>query len=146
MGLRPRQRVKGYVELWLGISRDEAHRMKDNRERWIKNSYPLVERRMTREDCKAWLGKNGFPIPPKSACIGCPYHDDAYWREMKSNRPIEWQDAVSFDHAVRDGRNKRLSEAFLHRSLTPLSEVDMSDPNRNQLSLFGQECEGMCGV
>lgn len=33
---------------------------------------------------------------------------------------------------------------FLHRSLRPLSEVKFK-PDR-QMDLFGEECEGMCGV
>lgn len=147
LGLRAGQRVKGHIELWLGISRDEAHRMRDNRERWITNCYPLVDRGISREACKTWLTVQGFPIPPKSACIGCPYHDDGYWRDMKVNRPLEWADAVTFDEAVRTGgRNKRLSDAYLHRSLVPLRDADISDPHKDQLALFGQECEGLCGV
>ncbi len=45
LGLRPRQRVPQgtIVELWLGISTDEAMRMKTSRDRWIRNRYPLIE-------------------------------------------------------------------------------------------------------
>ena len=36
---------------------------------------------------------------------------------------------------------------FAHRSLVPLEEVDLStDFDRGQMSLFGEEGEGMCGV
>ena len=36
LGLKPRQRVPAgtTVEMWLGISTDEAIRMKDSRDRW----------------------------------------------------------------------------------------------------------------
>ena len=42
LGLRPRQRVPAgtSVELWLGISTDEAIRMKTSRDRWMTNRYP----------------------------------------------------------------------------------------------------------
>ena len=45
LGLRPRQRVPAgtTVELWLGISTDEAVRMKDSRDRWMTNRYPLIQ-------------------------------------------------------------------------------------------------------
>ena len=45
LGLRPRQRVPAgtTVELWLGISTDEAIRMKTSRDRWMTNRYPLIE-------------------------------------------------------------------------------------------------------
>ena len=53
LGLRPRQRVPAgtTVELWLGISTDEAIRMKDSRDRWMTNRYPLIEAGMSRSDC-----------------------------------------------------------------------------------------------
>jgi len=34
---------------------------------------------------------------------------------------------------------------FLHSSMTPLADVDL-DPDRDQVDMFGNECEGMCGV
>ena len=45
LGLRKGQRVPANtaVELWLGISTDEAIRMKPSRDRWITNRYPLIE-------------------------------------------------------------------------------------------------------
>ena len=53
LGLRPRQRVPAgtLVELWLGISTDEAVRIKDSRDRWITTLYPLIEAGMSRQDC-----------------------------------------------------------------------------------------------
>ena len=56
LGLRPRQRVPAgtTVELWLGISTDEATRMKTYRDRWVRNRYPLIEAGMSRSDCIAW--------------------------------------------------------------------------------------------
>jgi len=35
---------------------------------------------------------------------------------------------------------------YLHRSLKPLREVDLTDYSSDQGELFGNECEGMCGV
>src|SRR5690606_36687372 len=84
LGLDPGERSAGRVkvQLWMGISLDETKRMRDNRESWIDNYYPLVERRMTRWDCELWLTKHGYTVPRKSACIGCPYHDNVTWRDM----------------------------------------------------------------
>lgn len=146
LGLRPRQRVRGYIESWQGISVEEAHRMRDNREPWIRNRYPLVERNMSRVGCVWWLKQHSYPIPSKSACIGCPYHDNSYWQEMKINRPEEWRDAILFDELVRAQRRKRESEAYLHRSLVPLRLVNLETKTSAQLDLWAAECEGMCGV
>ena len=43
------------VSQWIGISTDEAHRMKPNRQRWIKNRWPLVDMNMERRHCLEWL-------------------------------------------------------------------------------------------
>lgn len=134
------------VESWQGISIDEASRMKDSRLRWILHRYPLIDLGMSRRDCLAWLESRGYRLPPKSACVGCPFHNDTYWRDMKLNRPVEFADAVEFDGLMRK-QWRMTGEAYLHRSLVPLGEVDLSNAeDRGQLNMFLNECEGMCGV
>ena len=93
------------------------------------------------------IDRNGYKMPPKSACIGCPYHDNAQWRDMRDNRPDEWRDAVEFDKGIRNNLHNVTMTAYVHRSLVPLNEVDLStERDRGQMDLFGNECEGMCGV
>lgn len=74
------------------------------------------------------LANKGYPMPPRSACIGCPFHSDHEWRDMRDNRPEEWADAMKFDRALR-----------------PLDEAPI-DGNTAQADLWGEECAGMCGV
>lgn len=132
-------------EMWLGISLDESHRMRDSDVRYITNRYPLVERRMTRWDCQRWLTEHGYPIPEKSACIGCPFHGNRNWRALKE-RPEEWADAVAFDQAIRELPRIK-GRVFLHASLRPLAEVDLTTPQeRGQQAMFGEECSGLCAT
>lgn len=133
---------------WIGISLDEAHRMKPSRWRWTQNVYPLVDRRISRQDCLRWMSGRGYPEPPKSACVFCPFHSDAVWKKLKDETPDEFAKAVQFEkdiNAVSALASKTCSAEFLHASRVPLDQVDF-DPNRNQMDLFGNECEGMCGV
>lgn len=150
LGVKPRHRVKAQVEQWYGISLDEVYRMRENRTPWIRNRYPLIDAKMTRWDCILWLRERGYPEPPKSACLGCPFHSDRYWRDMRDHRPDEWRDATEFDAAIRHSAAGAKQPIYLHRSLTPLAAVDLSTPeDRGQLTLFDdftEECEGMCGV
>ena len=151
LGLGYRQAVPDgvYVELWIGISTDEAAlRMKASRERWIEHRWPLVELGYSRDDCRAWFAER-WPgrVLPRSACIGCPYHTDAEWAEMKRGDPRSWADAIFVDDALRaDGRADRFAgEVYLHQSLTPLSAIAFgNEPEQGEL--FDAECEGMCGV
>ncbi len=136
------------VELWLGISRDEIVRMKPSREAWIQHYWPLIEAGMTRDDCRTWFSEQ-YPgrVLPRSACIGCPYHTDAEWAEMKLADHESWTDAVFVDNALRTSeRSDRFGgEVYLHKSLVPLGEIE-SFPASRQLGMFSDECEGMCGV
>jgi hypothetical protein len=135
------------VEQWIGISTDEIVRAKPSFEAWQVKRFPLIELRMCRRDCLAWLRRHGYPVPPKSACIGCPFHDNARWRRMRDRDPDAWGDAVEVDRALRSGVCGIRGEIFLHRSCVPLDEADLSTAaDHGQLDLWPNECEGMCGV
>lgn len=139
------KRPKGGCQMWIGISRDEASRMKPSRVQYIEHRWPLIELLMTRNDCLRWMEHHGYPAPPRSSCIGCPFHSDAEWRAIKA-APQAWADAVEVDRAIRNQPGFK-GEQFAHRSLTPLDHVDFStDEDRGQLNMFENECEGMCGV
>jgi hypothetical protein len=133
------------VEQLFGISLDEAHRMRDPDFRWLRYAYPLIDRRLTRADCLAWLVRHGFPRPPKSACTFCPYHSDRMWRDMQTQDPVSFADAVRVDDALRSGADFLLTGVpYLHRQRIPLRLVDFS--RGGQGDLFGDECAGVCGV
>ena len=134
-----------YVEQWIGISKDEIQRMKPARDKYILNRHPLIELNMSRQDCINYLNKNKIPLPEKSACIVCPFHDDKYWQFMKTKRPEEFADAVELDKEIRTiSRNPNIKN-YTHKSCKPLDEVNFN-PDENQLNMFNNECEGMCGV
>lgn len=147
LGVERRSRIPAdAVEVWIGISTDEILRMKPSQTRWQRNRWPLIERDMTRQDCLNWVEQKGYPKPPKSSCIGCPFHSDATWRDMKENRPDEWADAVVVDAALRQGQARGLRGIpYMHSQCVPLSEVRLSHDDRVP-DLFNNECEGMCGV
>lgn len=146
LGLKPYQKNKKQVQLLMGISYDEALRMKENHVKWITNSFPLVRNQIRRYDCLKWLEENGYPEPPKSSCYFCPYHDDNYWKELKENHPRIFQRAVKIDENLRTAGYKKFdSELYLHRERKPLKDIDF-DKNKNQMDLFNDECEGMCGL
>lgn len=135
---------------WIGISLDESHRMKPARLPWIRHRWPLIDLRMKRHDCLRWVEAHNFPRPPRSACVYCPFHSDAEWRRMRDNEPNEFDRAVRFERDLQTAKaqtDNRKGVPFLHSSLRLLSDVDFSTASdRGQGDLFGNECEGMCGV
>lgn len=136
------------LEQWIGFSTDEMKRVRMSRKPWVKMVHPLIDLGMSRQNCIDWCANHGYPEPPKSACIGCPYHDNPSWERMKREDPVSWEDAVDFDRKIRnipglDGG------AYIHRSCRPLDEIDFrSDEERGQGLLFedGGCDSGMCGV
>jgi hypothetical protein len=138
------------VVQWVGISLDEMTRMKPSRDAWIRVSWPLIHKRMTRRSCLEWMKSNGYPDPPRSACVYCPFRSDAEWRWLRDNDPEGFARAVLFDHETREmrkGQENPTSETYIHRSLIPLGQVDLrSDTERGQLTLWDDECAGVCGV
>lgn len=148
LGYQPRQRVpKGSCETLIGISTDEASRMKDSREVWNVNVFPLIDLGMSRQDCLSWMRKNGYPQPPKSSCIGCPFHSDHEWRRIRDTDPEAWQDALNLDEIIRKPVRGIKGEQFMHRKMLPLAQVDLSTAEeRGQVNMFENECEGMCGL
>jgi hypothetical protein len=137
---------------WIGISFDEIHRMKPSRDKWSQHRWPLIEMEMTRSDCVKWMQKNGFPKPPRSACVYCPFHSDHEWRRLKNHEPAAFAVAVKFEqdlqalHSSPEVSNRMMSVPFLHDSLKPLGEIDFSEDTTQGQFKWGNECEGMCGV
>lgn len=118
------------AEQWIGFSTDEvirANRRKDSQGvSYLNSRYPLLELGMSRTDCERYLAEQGWGHTVKSACIGCPFHGNAQWRELRDNHPEEWADAVEFDEAIRKGGSRGLpldGTAYLHRSRVPLDQA-----------------------
>lgn len=140
------KRTRGGCEMWIGISTDEAWRVKPSQVKYIVNRHPLIELGVNRRQCLEWITAHGYPEPPKSSCLGCPFHSDLQWRAIKDGPPAEWQDVLEVDAAIRHQAGARGTQ-FMHRSLTPIGEVDLrTDAEAGQNDLFANECEGMCGV
>jgi hypothetical protein len=132
----------------IGISWDEALRMKPALRPWIRNYYPFVERKITRHSCLLWMEKRGFPRPPRSACVFCPYHSDVEWLRLKTEEPQEFQRAVEFERAYQAAKSATVSRKgfipFLHDSRQNLDTVVFD--GEDTVDFFQAECQGMCGL
>jgi len=142
------------VEQWIGFTVEEFSRMKGSGVQYIVNRWPLVEKRMTRQNCIDYLTELGLPLPPPSSCVGCPYKDPGRWLATTTD---EMDQAVTFDEtnrhnplaAITQG-NCKADALFVYRHLRPLANTDFAadarrDPDPRQLSLFACEM-GFCGV
>jgi len=149
-----RRRAGRSVVQVFGISTDEAQRRREPQRQYIAaHEYPLVDRGISRRDCLRWMIRHGYPTPPRSACVYCPYRCDAEWERMQALAPDDFAEACRVDAMVRrclpgvrglNGHQQR--ECFVHRSLKPLNEVDFRDDVGHGQGLLFQCADGMCGV
>ena len=152
-GIKRGLKEVGVVQ-WIGISLDEIYRMKPSRDPWCRNRWPLIEKEMSRHDCLLWMRRNGFPTPPRSACVFCPFRSDNEWRWLKTNDPSSFAYAIRFEKKLQKLHWRtctietvgRVGVPFLHDSLKPLGEIDFSEDTTQAQFRFVNECEGMCGV
>lgn len=143
---RDLQLAPGIVEQWFGITLDEVQRMRQSDVQYIEHVYPfveLLERPWTRGMVVRWLRDNNLEIPPRSACVFCPYQSDREWRHLQQHAPADFAKATATDSAIRHKRPGYLS--YLHRQRTELPAVDLrSEEDHGQLTLWAQDCGGEC--
>ena len=118
------------AEMIIGISLDEIMRARDADVAYMRNTFPLLDLGWRRADCRTYLDQHGLGDTPKSSCLGCPFHDDTFWTDLKTRHPGEWANVVAFDHAIRHGSARATSAGhplrgrfFLHRQRVPLDQV-----------------------
>jgi len=131
-----------YAEQAIGISTDEFTRAKDADVRYLHNVFPLLDLGFDRDRCLEYLDERGFGDTVKSACVGCPFHGNAGWRQIREHDPEGWAQAVAFDRAIRHGHPRATAhgqplrgEYFLHRSCVPLDQADLDTPARTRRHL-----------
>jgi hypothetical protein len=131
----------------LGISVDEIERARpglDPREPSQFRVYPLLDLGLTRTDCTRIIADAGLPVPGKSACYFCPFHDLEAWRRLKRDTPDLFEKSCALEDLLNVRRTELGKDSvWLTRFARPLREVIV-----DQLQLFpdhGSDCDsGFC--
>jgi 3'-phosphoadenosine 5'-phosphosulfate sulfotransferase (PAPS reductase)/FAD synthetase len=133
LGLTRKRIPENSIDLWLGISTDEAGRMKRNPSKEYNNVFPLIEIGFSRQDCLDYCHSYGI-YPPKSACYFCPFQDWSNYKgtveDFNKSKEIEreFKDKLSWKYPHL--------ELYLNRSGSGIGEGDF----------FDDECSGHCGL
>lgn len=145
------------VTCWLGISADESQRLKHQTAKWVDYLHPLWDMRWHRADCKNYLAEghvyqDDTPVQVmRSACVYCPFHSIAEWRNIKAV-PADWKRALEIDDALAAGHAKHGNIAglncpvFLNDQLKRLRDLDLTESDDPRQVLWDNECAGICGV
>ena len=147
------------VTQWIGISYDEMGRATASRETWSQTRFPLLEMKIDREGCLKWMRDNGYPEPPRSACLFCPFHSDHEWQRIKQGDQAEWAYVQQFERDLQQVSAQcqvMRSVPFLHPSLKLIGEVEFkpkqAPDGQKQMTMhemwndIKNDCSGMCGV
>jgi hypothetical protein len=107
----------------IGFSTDEAHRATNRPgEDYERPTWPLLDLRMSRQDCIALIERSGLPVPPKSACYFCPFHRPQVWAEMRRDEPELFWKSVELERVINDKRPDK-DPMYLTRFGKPLDEA-----------------------
>jgi hypothetical protein len=117
----------------LGLTMDETHRMKQNKDvAWHTVYWPLIEERLYRATIEDKLGKLGIPFMVTSQCDGCPHQDYARWSRLTP--------ATILDNTeIEAGLNG--SQFLTDRRVPLLQAIAEMESQRPTRSLFDL-CEG----
>ncbi len=138
-----KHRKKQTVEQWIGITLDEVHRATPSDVKYQQSRYPFIEdldRPWTRHMVMKWLQSHDLEIPVKSACVFCPFHSRAIWREIKVENGPDWRKVLEVDAAIRDRRPGYIT--YLIKPRIPIDQCDFSnEQDHGQTTLWDEQSE-----
>jgi len=119
---------RGGSEYLIGIDYGEAHRAERKHSKGVE--FPLIDLRMTREDCKKVIRDVGWIIPRKSGCFICPYQSRRDWNNLKSRHPelyqiaseLEGQSRVTFVNGITLDEYTEGAEKQMFLDVVPLDQ------------------------
>jgi len=111
---------------------------------WKENAFPLimeVEKPLTRQDCINIIERAGLLVPPKSACVFCPFHSLKRWQDMRTNASKQFWYSVDLEKFINERRTTLgLDPVWFSSKLIPL---DQATTDYEQCLLF-EESEDIC--
>ena len=136
------------VRTWIGFSADEVSRIKESDVKYSYMAYPLVAKKMTKQDVFSYYRKINRPLPPRSVCVACFANDLNHFKDMYENRKEDWEKAVTVDDACRDLTCFKVNdECYVSSTLTPLRDLPKLGFVVENTPLFDASCQsGFCFI
>ena len=124
----------------MGISWEEMQRMHTSHSRAYDFEYPLVDKRLTRKDCRMVILNHGWPIPAKSGCWYCPFARRLDWKKLYTEHPELYERARLMEERQQHYPNYLLAGDITLKDLSQrFGEGSLS------LDLFTEPCDsGHC--
>jgi hypothetical protein len=151
--IRPAQERGQYVKpatAIIGLGYEELTRMYKPHFTEYTVEYPLIDRKMRRQDCVEYVKRHGYESPPKSGCYFCPFQGVGQWKLLRKEHPDLFEDAM----ALEESDINYPSYGLFPRPGWTLRRLDGFFSDSIQLTLTGEDfredmqCEqaGYCSV
>jgi len=142
---------KTHVEMGIGFSRDEAHRIYKKYPGWHDHNYsrqkngqwkrskklgfwrlyefPLTQLMLTKADCIKLVMDAGLPEPPPSLCWWCPFQGRKRLLDKKKHRPmmfaemIHMEDMLNNRYQTLNHNPKKSKRVGFHPDRIPLRDM-----------------------
>lgn len=134
--LRTMYGKKAHFNIDIFINYDEAHyRMRTSKYKYATLLYPLVDRKITRAQCKETIKKHNMPVPHKSGCFFCWAQPPASWLKLKKDHPDLFQESLDMEHDSK----------VRHKGVLPLIRLKAKEMKLNPMDDFFDETDEGCG-
>lgn len=137
------------LKVIIGFAYDELQRVNTTRWKDQITWFPLIDKKMTRNDCIHFIKNKGFPVPPKSGCYYCPFQRLDQWKNLRFEYPNLWERAIKLEKNGSHYPSITLSNFKKSGKNLTLEEVDQNlgknlfDYDYNPEN---EECTGVCMV
>ena len=95
--LRETYGKKETFEMNIFIDYSESHRMRTPDVKYIINKYPLVERKLKRDQLKEIIKSKGYIVPIKSGCYFCCFTTKSGWIDLKNKHDDLWKKSLALE-------------------------------------------------
>lgn len=140
-------KVKRKRPIGIGISLDEFTRMRTDNPGVTIAEYPLIDLRLTREDCIDIIKEAGLPEAPKSSCWFCPYKKTKEWYNLSKENKELFQKGVELEKELGSlFPNDKLTFSYKKLYLEELvAEYELKTAKKESVTEEDVNCEtGYC--
>jgi len=95
------------IVMGLGINYAESWRKHDGNVWYIKNTFPLIEKKITKDDEPMIIKALGVDVPVKSGCFFCFFGNKNYWLKLRREHQDHYDLAVKFYADAKHGSDNR---------------------------------------
>ena len=88
-------------ELMIGYDFSERKRRHLKDRKGITHIFPLIDKKITREQCIKIIKEHDLAVPVKSSCYLCPFQSKNQWKQLRDIHPDLFKKAMALEENAR---------------------------------------------